>query len=285
MDKIKKTKIPLITVSMTAYNEKESYLKAAVESVLKQTFKDFELIVGIDNPQDKVLRNIMEKYSKKDKRVKYFVNEVNVGWGETRNRIMKRAKGKYIATLDADDMAQPTRFAKQIKYMKENPHIDMLFTWADIIGENEEFIRKFNPSKELYKNVKKNFFKVNLAINSSMMAKRIVHEKVPYSKKLRRSVDYDFWVRAIIAKFKVSVLEDYLTLYRYPNVTDYKKRVEKMRTWANNSSYILWREFFSLFPNPYYLKALMYYSIMKVFLMLPMFLLVMSVNLKDKIVR
>ena len=114
---------PKISIIMSVYNG-EDYLSEAIESVLNQTFKDFELIVINDCSTDST-GEILNRFAELDKRVKVHTNEVNLRLPSSLNKAIALAQGKYIARMDADDICLPERLEKQYKFMEDNPHISL----------------------------------------------------------------------------------------------------------------------------------------------------------------
>ena len=106
---------PKISVIMSSYNRKD-YIKEAIESILNQTYQDFEFII-IDDCSNKETQDVIEQYAQKDERIIFLKNEHNMGQALTRNRGLEVAKGQYIAILDDDDISLSTRFEKQVEYM------------------------------------------------------------------------------------------------------------------------------------------------------------------------
>lgn len=112
--------IPIISVIMSAYNA-ESIIADAIESILEQTFKNYELILIDDGSTDKTLE-IIEEFARNEKRIK-IISHKNRGLTRSLNRGLQEAKGKYIARQDADDYAYPQRLEQQIELMENNPDI------------------------------------------------------------------------------------------------------------------------------------------------------------------
>ena len=102
----------LVSVIMSVYNG-EKYLKKAIESILRQTYRNFEFIIIDDGSKDTSL-NIIKKYEKMDKRIIVIENKLNIGLVESLNRGIKIANGKYIIRMDADDIAMKNRIKKQV---------------------------------------------------------------------------------------------------------------------------------------------------------------------------
>ncbi|HAS7841575.1 TPA: glycosyltransferase family 2 protein, partial [Vibrio cholerae] len=124
---------PKISVVMSVYNG-EKYLGEAIDSILKQTFSDFEFIIINDGSTDKTLE-IIKSYMKKDDRI-VLVSRENKGLIVSLNEGLDLAKGQYIARMDADDISIKSRFEKQIEFLDSNPDIGVCGTWVEVFGEN-----------------------------------------------------------------------------------------------------------------------------------------------------
>jgi len=115
---------PRISVIMPAYNV-EKYVGEAIESILNQTFKDFEFIILNDGSTDNTAK-IVKEYAKNDKRIKFIDNKKNRGFVASLNQCLDVAVGEYIAKMDSDDISLPQRLEKQVKYLDENPDVGMV---------------------------------------------------------------------------------------------------------------------------------------------------------------
>ena len=99
--------MPKVSVLTPLYNTNPSFLKEMIESILNQTFKDFEFLLLNDSPENKELKKIVESYN--DRRIIYLENEKNLGISKSRNKLLELAKGEYIAIFDHDDISLPER--------------------------------------------------------------------------------------------------------------------------------------------------------------------------------
>jgi len=124
--------MPFVTVLMSAYNA-ERYLGEAIESILKQTFQDFEFIVIDDGSTDGTAA-ILADYQRRDKRIQIYRQE-NQGLAAALNTGLDLAQGKYIARMDADDISLPQRLAKQVAFMETHPEVGVCGTWARNISD------------------------------------------------------------------------------------------------------------------------------------------------------
>lgn len=113
----------------------EAYLGQAIESILNQTYQEFEFVVIDDASTDRSAK-IIQSYAQKDKRIKVFTNKKNCGLGDSLNRGIAAAEGDYIARMDADDISNHDRIQKQLELIKAKPHIKILGGNAKVIDEN-----------------------------------------------------------------------------------------------------------------------------------------------------
>lgn len=126
--------VPSVSVVMPAYNA-EKYLREAIDSILAQTYKDFEFIIINDGSTDRT-KEIILSYS--DPRIVYLENEENSGICVTLNKGLDAARGRYIARMDSDDIALPDRFAIQVDYMDQHPDIGVCGSDIEVFGEGIE---------------------------------------------------------------------------------------------------------------------------------------------------
>lgn len=180
---------PRISVIMSVYNG-EKYLREAIESILNQTFADFEFLIVNDGSTDGSLE-IIQSYP--DERIRVINNEQNIGLTKSLNRAIRQARGEFIARQDADDISLPNRFEEQIKYFDQHPETAMLGTSKYVIDEDGKILRQ---EIALLKPRSKNLLKTNVLTHGAVMfRKTIVDELGAYNEVLRYSQDYELWLR------------------------------------------------------------------------------------------
>ena len=130
---------PKVSVILSIYNG-EKFLEESTDSILNQTFKDFEIIIINDGSQDESLK-IIRKY--KDKRIILINNKKNLGFAKSFDKGLKIAKGKYIAICTQDDISHPKRLEIELNYLEKNNHIFLVGTSAIYIDEKGKEIRRF----------------------------------------------------------------------------------------------------------------------------------------------
>ena len=136
------------SVIMATYKESIECLKQSIESIINQTYNDFEFIIILDNPDNKEHIAFINDYVCKDERIKFYINDKNMGLTNTLNRGLELAEGKYICRMDADDISELYRMEHQKKYLEEND-----FDLIDLINTLKAFpnlIVVDDTSKELY---------------------------------------------------------------------------------------------------------------------------------------
>ena len=115
-----------VSVLMPIYNTKEEYLRTAIESILNQTYKDYEFLI-YDDASNIDLQSIVMSYN--DERIIYKKFEKNQGISKIRNELVKDSRGEYLAIMDHDDISLPERFEKQVKLLDNNPNIGVVGCW------------------------------------------------------------------------------------------------------------------------------------------------------------
>jgi len=196
---------PEITVLMSVYNS-EKYLKECIESVLNQTFGDFEFLIINDASTDNS-RDIILSY--KDNRIKLIDNDVNIGLTKSLNKGIKLSKGKYIARMDADDVCVNSRFINQLNYMNENHKCIVCGTWAELIDENDNYLGELKYPVNNDK-IRNSLFFYNCIVHSSVIIRKniLLDNSIFYDEEYKQTQDYDLWCR----------LTKYGEFYNYPKV-------------------------------------------------------------------
>ena len=204
-----------ISVLMSACNS-EAYLEEAIESVLNQTFHDFEFIIIDDGSKDATL-SIAQKYAAKDTRIVIDSHE-NMGLGNSLNRAMKMAKGEWIARMDADDIMLPTRLEEQVKYLQTHTDIDVLSCWAYYINDKGHNIGKLShPSDLQTKEDNKRYLTENKLVHilhpGVIMRKESILSVGGY-KPIVPSQDIELWNRLIEKGYIIVCVPQILMKYR-----------------------------------------------------------------------
>lgn len=191
------------------------FLKEAVESILAQTFNDFELICVDDGSTDGTL-SVLELYQDEDERVKIVEHIVNQGISAALNSGIAKARGLFIGITDADDISLQTRLEEQVRFLEGNPHLEMLGTGATVIGTDGKelfsspFVSTQLGSIRFINLITSPFF------HSSVMGKAQVFKKYKYSlcDEHKRIPDYELWCRMLDGGVIMSNIPEGHVLYR-----------------------------------------------------------------------
>lgn len=194
-----------LTVLMPVYNA-EKYLKEAIESILNQTFRDFELLIIDDGSQDSSVQ-IIQSFS--DKRIRLVTNEKNLGISATLNKGIELSATELIARMDADDISYPDRLKLQYEYFQQHPETALLSTSVHVVSDKKAILEIFEVDKNyIYYNIN---FICPIYHPTVMYRRSVIMESggytVPYSE------DYDLWWR-LSHKYKIDHLEAILLDYR-----------------------------------------------------------------------
>lgn len=221
----------LISVIMSNFNTPEEYLREAIESVLNQTYNNFEFIIIDDCSTDNSLE-IIKTYT--DERIVILKNEENLGITKSLNRGLKIAKGEFVARMDADDICLPERFEKQVEYLREKPEVVVCGTGVELFGDGadsykEKMVCKTIPQKEDFQ-IRLLFGNHTNIIHPTAMFrhKSLIENSIKYDERYIYAQDYRMWVSCSRVG-ECANLPDILFKYRMHNkaVSSNKKDAQK----------------------------------------------------------
>lgn len=218
-----------ISVIMSIYKEKEHILKRSIESILNQSFRNFEFIIVIDNPDNKEAIALIKKYATQDSRIKLHINVCNKGIGASLNKGINLSRGKYIARQDADDESLPERFEKQIKIFRENPDIDVVGTGLEYIDENGHTILERYYKEKVMNQIKR----YSPMAHPTVLNKKEIFEKYGnYNEynNIKGVEDYDLWCIWYLKGVKFYNIKEILYKY-YQSSDNVKNKHTKLQLW------------------------------------------------------
>jgi len=187
--------IPLVSVVLPVYNG--TNLVEAIESILNQTFKDFEFIIVNDGSPDNSL-DIIKLYEKIDGRI-IIINRENKGLIYSLNEGIEKARGTFIARMDHDDIAMSTRFEEQIKFLENNDDIDVVGTYIEEIDEYGNILREVVKFPNTHEDCIEFFKKRVPFVHPSVMLRRSFFDKTGlYSAEIQHEEDTLLWYRGFI---------------------------------------------------------------------------------------
>lgn len=204
--------VPAVSVILPAYNC-EKFIGKAIQSVLQQTFTDFELIIINDGSTDNT-GSVIQTFD--DHRILYFKNPGNQGLISTLNNAITYAKGKYIARMDGDDISLSERLARQKAFLDENENIAAVASTIEFINEQGEKGGVWELDRQTItpEQIKKAILRQNCIAHPSVMMRSEIIKQLKYMEYQKNIEDYDLWLRLLNRGYKIAKLDEPLLLYR-----------------------------------------------------------------------
>jgi glycosyltransferase involved in cell wall biosynthesis len=244
---------PKVSIIMSTFNN-APYLKQAIESVLYQSYNNWELIIINDASVD-FTKDILKQYAKKEKRIHILTNKTNKGLAASLNRGITASKGELIARLDGDDWwIDHHKLKKQVAFLIKNQDYGLVGCWANIIDENSQQIsnRRY-PSTD--KDIRNYILIENCFFHSSVVTRKIILDKVGYyDTNIKTAEDYNLWLKIGLVS-KMQNLPEFMISYRLNpngvNATRFKYQIKETLFQV--------KEFKKYYPN--YYKAIIMWKI------------------------
>ena len=181
--------MPEVSVLLPVYNTPEDFLRQAVESILNQTFQDFELLI-VNDASTTDVEKVIRSYS--DSRIKYFKNKTNLGISGTRNILLDKAQGKYLAVMDHDDISLPERLAREVDFLDCHPNIGVVSCRAKVIG-TQAIISYPETNAQIESKL---LFEDCIFLPASLIRHSVLKEyRICYEEEFTPAEDYALWCR------------------------------------------------------------------------------------------
>ena len=217
---------PRVTVLMPVYNG-EKYMREAIDSILGQTYHDYEFVIINDGSTDGSVK-IIQSY--RDKRIRFIDNEKNIGISSTLNKGIELATGEYIVRMDSDDISLPTRIEKQVKFMDNYPEVGVCGTWIKYIGVPwrpwRSAIYKYTAKPRDIK--ARSLFNSGFAHPSVIMRRSLLEKfQLKYDPQHLDAEDYGLWQKCSFC-FPLANIPEVLLVYRvhFESMTNSDKNIE-----------------------------------------------------------
>ncbi len=210
---------PTVSVLVKSYNH-AAYVRQTIDSILTQSFQDFEIVVTDDASTDGTA-DIVRSY--RDPRIKLEVSPVNLGISGAMNATIARARGRYLAILNSDDWALPDRLKQQVSFLDSHDDVALVFGQPRIVGEHNEPATAYNDfarplrfrDMSRFTWLRDFFVNVNCLSAPTAMIRREAYKTVgPYDRRLTNMQDFDMWIRMLIAGFNIHLLPEEVTAVR-----------------------------------------------------------------------
>ncbi len=201
---------------MSTYKEAEDLLRQSVESILGQTYKDFEFVIILDNPDNEVHKRVIEEYVRRDNRIKFYINQENLGLAASLNKGIEKSTGAYICRMDADDVSLPKRLEYQKQYLEES-HADLIGGLTQVIDDNGKLLYSINHVPKNHEEILKALRYNQVLAHPTWFGRRKVFEDLKGYRKIPLCEDSDFTLRAALKGFRLSNLNETVLKYRMSN--------------------------------------------------------------------
>lgn len=202
---------PLISIGIPFYNA-EKYLVFAIQSVIAQSYENWELILVDDGSSDNSLK-IAQDFEYSDSRIRVISDGENRRLPYRLNQLIQESKGAFIVRMDADDIMHPQRLEKQLSFLKENKKYDLVASGLISINSHNK-VKGFRCVSQLFDDFSSPSFSYPI-VHPSVMARKSWYLRNLYSEEYPRAEDFELWTRAITKKdFNMAVLPDLLLYYR-----------------------------------------------------------------------
>lgn len=227
----------MVSVIMPVYNA-ESFVKEAIESILKQTYSKLELLIIDDISTDCTMEVV---HAIKDDRIRILKNDRNHGVAYSRNRGLEECKGEYIAIMDDDDIAMPYRFEMQVKFLQQNQHIDVVGGKTQFIDEQGNIVRGANKAYYNPKYIKALFLFRNEFCNSEVMFRRKSLGDLRYEDGCLGMEDFKFWIQ--LSKYAPMYMIDEVFLKHRIHESSITTQMMEQKSLARKKKYAELQEF------------------------------------------
>ena len=208
--------MPRVSILMPVYNTRQEYLREAIDSLLAQTFTDFEFLILNDASTDPQVEEVVKSYT--DPRIVYAVNEHNLGISGARNRLLEMAQGEYLAVMDHDDISLPERLEKEVTFLDAHPEVGVVGSLVEKIDDGH--VKPLPADDTAIK--KMLMIHCNFSHSSSMIRRSVLESNhIRYETLFSPAEDYALFAR-LIPVTQFAIIQE--PLFRY-------------RAWTGNTSH------------------------------------------------
>lgn len=229
----------LVSIVMSIYSEPEEWIRESIESMLNQSFKNFEYLIVNDNLTRNLNAKILNEFTKFDDRIKVINNKQNLGLTRSLNIAINSSSGKYIARMDADDISMPTRLEKQVEFMESHPNVIVCGTNVCYFGQENVNNVKWIKSKNI--DLKNRLFTGSCFAHPTVMIRKDILDKsnILYDETYIYGQDYKLWVD-LSSKGEYFNLPETLLKYRKSKSQISSSKADLQRT----NSYLARKQYF-----------------------------------------
>lgn len=242
--------MPTVSVIIPSYNHSR-FIGEAIESLINQTYTDFEIIIVDDCSPDNSVE-VIRTFT--DPRIKLFVNKRNEGAVYTTNKAIQLATGDYVALLNSDDMWVPNKLEVQVEFLQKNPDVHAVFSNAKFVNEDQKELKKADyfwadvfekENRSSAEWLRYFFFDFNCLCHPSILIRREVYDRTPlYDPSLRQLPDFKMWVH-LLKTINIFVMPEALVVFRVlMNGENASADTTSNRVRTRNEIYLIMKDFF-----------------------------------------
>lgn len=232
------SQMPRVSVLTPIYNTNPVHLREMIESILNQTFSDFEFLILNDSPDNTEIEKIVLEYANRDNRVKYLKNERNIGITPSRNKLLGVAKGEYLAIFDHDDISLPTRLEQEVAYLDSHPNIGVVSGWLEYFGTDNNLWKTPETDTDIRVMTCDSCY---VAHTAAMIRKSVlVDSGIEYEEFFTPAEDYRLWARLLDVTHFYNI-QSVLVKYRWTGDNTSCKQNDK-REFARRAVYLDYRD-------------------------------------------
>ncbi|MFL0163636.1 glycosyltransferase family 2 protein [Candidatus Clostridium helianthi] len=230
----------LVSVVMCCYNEEIQWVKKSIESLINQEYKNLEIIIVNDNPDNLDIISLLTRYLKIDRRIKVLFNNKNIGLVKSLNKALLECNGEYIARMDADDVSKLNRIKKQVEFMEKNNEVGLVMSYANFIDEFDNKIGEQRNTPIKFEQIKKILMYKNVAVHPTWLFRKSILSKLKRYNECMYVEDYEFLCRAIINGIILETLPEFLLDYRVrkTSICNSNRLFQQINFQTINKSYI-----------------------------------------------
>ena len=205
-----------VSVVMSVYNDAPHWVSQSIESVLNQSFSDFEYLIVLNNPEAKQLREMIRSYAQQDQRIKMLDNPKHLSLAASLNAALGNVSGRFIARMDADDICDSRRLSEQVRFLEKNKEVSLVGTNALLIDEDDQEIGRLRKPQSSRSVALYHRLGVGSCVLHPTWCARaeLFHELSGYRVIITHAEDYDFLLRGAARGHRYANLSEPLLRYR-----------------------------------------------------------------------
>ncbi len=219
---------PLVSVVMATFNESAEYITASIESILNQNYQNWELIIADDSTRLETV-SVIDSLAGRDNRIFVLRHSERMGFVCALNEGLKRARGKYIARMDGDDISLPDRFQREVDYLERHEEVSVLGGAMNIINKKGKIVSYRNYPQKGMKLLLWSILRNPLAHPTVMFRSAIVQSGMYYDVKQKKAEDIEFWLRLQKNGYQIENLPNTILNYRVEGDLSLKRNKEQWK--------------------------------------------------------